>query len=157
MLMILYVLAGFLLAIPYCLLAGWSTENFPMVAFVAPAFLCIWFMLASIAGVIGVARSRKIYFDWRAALNKSDQQRLPGALSFFWVWTLYSFLPIILHWGAALLKNVGYETVGSLLNTHRYASTLYVFMAILMLAILVGVFTSAWDTAKKVWIQFVHR
>lgn len=154
---ILYVLAGVLLAIPYCLLAGWSAESFPMVAFVAPAFLFIWFMTATFAGVVEPGYRRTLHFNWRAAFGKNDRRMLPGSLSIFWAWTLYSLLPIILHWGAVLLGKIGYETVASLIDTHRYASPLYVFMATLMLLILIAMVTSAWDAAKNLWARIVHR
>ncbi|MBI2054637.1 MAG: hypothetical protein HYT39_00865 [Candidatus Sungbacteria bacterium] len=154
---ILYVLAGVLLAIPYCLLAGWNAESFPMVAFVAPAFLFIWFMTATFAGVVEPGHRRTIHFNWRAAFGKSDRRVLSGSLPFFWAWTLYSFLPVILHWSAVLLGKIGYETVASLIDMHRYASPLYFFMATLMLLILIGMVTSAWDAAKNVWTRIVHR
>ena len=154
---IFYVLAGLLLAIPYCLLAGWSAENFPMVAFVAPAFLFIWFMTATFAGIVEAGHGRRIYFNWRAAFGKSDRRLLSGSLSVFWAWTLYSFLPVILHWSAVLLGKIGYETISSLIDTHRYASPLYVFVATLMLLILIAMVTSAWDAAKNVWTRIVHR
>ena len=154
---IFYALVGILLAIPYCLLAGWNAESFVMVMFVAPAFLFIWFMTATFAGVIEAGHRRTIHFNWRAAFGKSDRRVLSGSLPIFWVWTLYSFLPIILHWSAVLLGKIGYETVASLLDTHRYASPFYVFMATLMLLILIGMVTSAWDAAKNVWTRIVHR
>ena len=154
---ILYVLAGILLAIPYCLLAGWNAESFMMVAFVAPAFLFIWFMTATFAGVVEASHPRTIHFHWRAAFGKSDRRVLSGSLPIFWAWTLYSFLPVILHWSAVLLGKIGYETVSSLIDTHRYASTFYVFMATPMLLILIGMMTSAWDAAKNVWTRMVHR
>lgn len=154
---IFYVLAGILLAIPYCLLAGWNAESFMMVAFVAPAFLFVWFMLATFAGVIEPSHRRTIHFNWRVAFGKSDRRVLSGSLPIFWVWTLYSFLPVILHWSAVLLGKIGYETISSLLDTHRYASPLYVFVATLMLLILIGIVTSAWEAAKNAWIRMVHR
>ena len=154
---IICVLAGILLAIPYCLLAGWNAESFVMVAFVAPAFLFVWFMLATFAGVFEPVHRRATHFNWRAAFGKSDRQVVSGFLSMFWAWTLYSFLPVILHWSAVLLGKVGYETVSSLLDTHRYASPFYIFMATLMLLVLVGMVTSAWEAAKNVWTRIVHR
>ncbi len=154
---ILYVLAGILLAIPYCLLAGWNAESFSVVMFVAPAFLFIWFFTATFAGVIEVSHRRTIHFNWRAAFVKSDFRVLSGSLPIFWAWTLYSFLPIILHWSAVLLGKIGYEKVSSLLDTHRYASPFYVFMATLMLLILIGMVTSAWEAAKNTWTRMVHR
>jgi hypothetical protein len=154
---IFYALVGVLLAIPYCLLAGWNAESFVMVMFVAPAFLFIWFMMATFAGVIEAGHRRTIHFNWRAAFGKSDRRVLSGSLPIFWAWTLYSFLPIILHWSAVLLGKIGYETVASLIDTHRYASPFYVFMATLMLLILIAMVTSAWDTAKNVWTRIVHR
>lgn len=154
---IFYVLAGILLAIPYCLLAGWNAESFMMVAFVAPAFLFVWFMMATFAGVIEPGHRRTIHFNWRAAFGKTDHRMLSGSLPIFWAWTLYSFLPVILHWSAVLLGKVGYETVSSLLDTHRYASPFYVFMATLMLLVLVGMVTSAWEAAKNAWTRIVHR
>ena len=78
---VLYILAGILLAIPYCLLAGWNTENLPTVAFVAPAFLFIWFMTAIFAGVVEAGhRRRRIHFNWHAAFGKSDRRMLPESL-----------------------------------------------------------------------------
>lgn len=154
---VLYVLAGLLLAIPYCLLAGWSLERFPMVAFVAPAFLLIWFIMATFAGIVETDRGRRVYFNWRAAFGKSDRRSMSGSLPIFWTWTLYSFLPVIFHCSAVLLGKIGYETVSSLLDTHRYASQFYVFMATLMLLILTAMVTSAWDAAKNLWARIVHR
>lgn len=154
---IFYALVGILLAIPYCLLAGWDAESFVMVMFVAPAFLFIWFMMATFAGVIEPGNRRTIHFNWRAAFGKADHRMLPGSLPVFWAWTLYSFLPVILHWSAVLLGKIGYETVSSLLDTHRYASPFYVFMAALMLLNLIAMVTSAWDAAKNVWTRIVRR
>lgn len=154
---ILYVLAGILLAIPYCLLAGWNTESFMMVAFVAPAFLFVWFMMATFAGVIEPGHRRTIHFNWRAAFGKTDHRMLPGSLLIFWAWTLYSFLPVILHWSAVLLGKVGYETASLLLDTHRYASPFYVLIATLMLLVLIGMVTSAWEGARNLWTRIVHR
>src|SRR3989338_10266189 len=154
---IFYALVGVLLAIPYCLLAGWNAESFVMVMFVAPAFLFIWFMMATFAGGIEAVHRRTIHFNWRAAFGRSDCRVLSGSLPIFWAWTLYSFLPIILHWSAVLLGKIGYETVASLIDTHRYASPFYVFMATLMLLILIAMVTSAWDAAKNVWTRIVHR
>lgn len=154
---ILYVMVGVLLAIPYCMLAGWSAENFPMVAFVAPAFLFIWFLAATFAGIIETDNRKTIHIDWRAAFGKNGRRVLPGSLSFFWAWIIYIFLPVILHWSAVLLEKIGYyETVASLLEIHRYASPFYIFTATFMLFILIGMITSARDAAKKVWARIVH-
>lgn len=61
---VIYVLIGVLLAVPYCLLAGWSADSFGMVVFVAPAFLFIWYVVASLAGVIVPGYGRVIHFNW---------------------------------------------------------------------------------------------
>ncbi len=153
---ILYMLAGILLATPYCFLAGWDAESFPVVAFVAPAFLFIWFIAATLAGVIEPGYRRMIHFNWRAAFGKSYSRVLPGSLLLFWAWTLYSFLPIILHWSAVLLGKIGYDTVASLIDMHRYASPLYIFVATFMLLALIVMATSAWDAAKDVWMRIVR-
>ena len=153
---IIYMLVGILLAIPYCLLAGWDTENFPTVALVTPAFLFIWFMAATFAGIINIDDDRKIYFNWRASFGKSDHRVLSGSLSIFWAWTLYSFLPVILHWSAVLLGKIGYETTSSLIDTHRYASSFYVLIATFILLILTVMVISAWDAVKNVWIRIVY-
>lgn len=156
-LMILYVLVGIPLAIPYCLMAGWDAESFALVMFVAPAFLFIWFMVATFAGVIEVSRRGTICFNWRAAFGQSNRYLLSGSLSIFWMWTFYSFLPIILHWSAVLLGKIGYETVSSFLDTHRYASLFYVFMATVMLFCLTGIVAIMWDTIKNTRIRILHR
>lgn len=153
-----YMMVGILVAIPYCLLAGWSAENFPMVAFVAPAFLFIWFLLASFAGILHVGHGeRRIYFNWRAAFCKSELRELPMSRMIFWIWTLYSLLPIILHWSAGLLENTGYESVGATLNTHRYASPYYLFMATMVLLVLIGMTHSAWEAMRNGWMRLTHR
>jgi len=154
---ILYILVGILLAIPYCLLAGWKAENILMVTFVAPAFLFIWFILAGFAGIIDSDHTRKIYFNWRAAFSKNDQRRLPGALFCFWTWALYSFLPIIFHWSAILLEKIGHNTVSLILNTHRYAIPLYTLTAIITLIILNETIRCTWNVAKSMWVQIIHR
>ena len=153
---ILYFLAGFLLAIPYCFLAGWNVESFVTVVFVAPAFLLVWFMTAIFAGIIELGRGRTIHFNWRAAFSKSESRMLPGSLPIFWVWTIYSFSPIILHWSAVLLEKVGHETVSSFLDTHRYMSPLYMIMATLMSFLLIRMAISMWEVAKNVWTRIVH-
>lgn len=153
---ILYVLAGVLLAIPYCFLAGWSADSFLTVAFVAPAFLYVWFMMAAFAGIIEPGHKWWVHFNWRAALGKSDRQMLSRCLLSFWMWTLYSFLPVIFHWGAVFLERIGFKTVSTLINTHRYLSPLYVFVSTLILFVLIEVGTSAWETAKKTWTRIVH-
>lgn len=150
---ILYALVGILLAIPYCLLSGWDSESFPIVALLAPAFLFIWFIVASFAGIIEAGHRRTIHFNWHAAFGKSDRRVPSGSLSIFWIWTLYSFLPLILHWSAILLRKISYETVASLIDIHRYASPLYVFVATLVLLILIGMLTKAWDIGKNKWTQ----
>ncbi len=155
---ILYVLTGFLVAIPYCLLAGWNTEAVPMVAFVAPAFLFVWFILAMFAGVLGSGYGeRLIYFSWRAAFRKSEQRGLPGSRVVFWVWTLYSLMPIILHWSAILLNSIGYASVGTMLDIHRYASPFYIFIATMVSLVLIGMTQSAWETMKNEWMRLTHR
>ena len=154
---VLYMLAGILLAIPYCLLAGWSAENFLIVTFVAPAFLFVWFMAASFAGIIEPGNHRMLRFNWRATFSESDRRSLPGSLSVFWAWTLYSFLPVILHWSAVLLEEIGYETVSSLIDTHRYASPLLVLWGTILLFILIAVATGVSNTVKEIWTRIVHR
>jgi hypothetical protein len=154
---ILWALVGTLLAIPYCLLAGWNAESFVMAVFVAPAFLFVWIIAATSAGVVETGHHRTIHFNWRAAFGKSDRRVLPGSLPVFWTWTLYSFLPVILHWSAVLMGKIGYDTVASLIYTHRYASPFYVIMATVVMLILIGMVTSVWDAAKIVWARIVHR
>ncbi|MEK7649999.1 MAG: hypothetical protein AAB367_03540 [Patescibacteria group bacterium] len=145
----LYLLAGMLLAIPYCLLAGWDgADMLLVVAFAAPAFLFVWFMAAIFAEVIR-PRGGTLSWNWRAAFTRSDEPMMQIYLRFFWGWTLYSLLPIILHWSAALLDKIGFEKAGSLINMHRYASSFYIFMAALVLFIIVGMVMSAWDGVKR--------
>lgn len=155
---IVYVLSGLLLAIPYCLLAGWNADCFKIVVFVAPAFLFVWFMTATFTGIIELGVYRQtINFNWRAAFGKSNRRMQSVSPLIFWVWTFYSFLPVILHWSAVLLGKIGYETVGSLIDRYRYASPLYVFFVILMLFVLIVMVTSAWDMTKNILTRIVHR
>ncbi len=149
---VLYVLVGILLAIPYCILAGWNTESFMVVVFAAPAFVFIWFVLAGFAGVLEVGHGeRRICLNWRAAFRKGDRLGLPGSLVVFWIWTLYSLLPILVHWSAVLLNGIGFVSVGMTLDAHRYASWFYIFMATMALCVLIGMTHSAWEAMKNGW------
>lgn len=155
---ILYVLAGTLLAIPYCLLAGWDAKSFPMVAFVAPAFLFVWFILATFAGIIDVRDGKpRFHLNWRAAFYKGERRRLPGSHVIFWIWSLYSLLPIILHWSAALLNSVGFTAVASALETHRYASPYFLFLGTWVLLVIVGMALGAWETVRGRWTRLANR
>lgn len=154
---IFYVLAGILLAIPYCFLAGWIFMNFLLVAVVAPAFLFIWFMLAVFANIFDRAYRKSIRFNWRAIFKKSDRQMYPYSLTLFWMWTFYILLPIILHWSAVVLKNIGYGTVSSLIDMHRYASLYYVFIAIIMLFGIIGIVIVVCEVVKNMWKRSMLR
>lgn len=154
---IFYVLAGILLAIPYCFLAGWIFKNFLLVAVVAPAFFFIWFMLAVFAGIIHRGYRKAIYFDWYAIFKKSDRQMYSHSLALFWMWTFYILLPIILHWSAVVLKKIGYVTGGSLIDMHRYASLYYVFIAIIMLFGIIGIVIVVCEVMKNMWKRSMLR
>lgn len=154
---ILYALAGILLGIPYCLLAGWDPKSFMTIAFVAPAFLFIWLVVAIFAGVIDIDHRKKVYFNLRAAFGKNSQSVSPGSLFVFWLWTFYSFLPVIFHWSALFLEKIGYENVGSIINTHRYTVLVYVFIVALALIVLIGMVNTVWGKTKDIWTRFVYR
>lgn len=151
----LYLLVGFLLAIPYCLLAGWSTESYPMVAFVMPAFLFIWLMLAFFTGVVD--EGHPISFNWRAAFGKGDRRRLTGSPVMLWAWTIYGFLPVTIHWSAVFLGKVGYETASSFLDAHRYGSPFLVLIATFILLILSRLAINASGAAKNIWTRLVNQ
>ena len=154
----MYFLVGVLLAIPYCILAGWNPENFVLVAYVAPAFLFIWFMFGSFAGVLVAGHGKpRLFVDWRAAFGKTERPKLPGFLVGFWAWTTYCLLPIILHWSAVLLEKVGYVSWSTLLNDHRYASPFYLFAATIALLIVIAMIQSAWESTKSGWSRLTQR
>ncbi len=154
---ILYFFTGVLLAIPYCLLAGWSFDHFLIAIWVAPAFLFVWFTAATFAGITEVGHRRTLYLNWRVALGQSNHRGLPGSLFIFWMWTFYSLLPIILRWSAILLGEIGYEAASSLLNKHRYASPLYVAVIVATSIVVVLTIMHVRDKVGRAWRWAVHQ
>ena len=130
-----YVVVGAVLAIPYNYLAGWNSHYLIGIAITAPIFLCIWLVVAVLAGVIQVDRHRQMLrLNWRAA-GVRDQSYAPWSLPIFWAWTIYMFLPVILRGIAALQMQLGYVTASSFLYTHRYDSLLYALVALVAFVI----------------------
>ena len=150
---VVYMLAGILLAIPYCLLAGWDADKFMLVAFVLPAFLFVGFLLAAFVNIIEPGYRRAIQFNWRAAFGKTSRPMLPGSLFVFWVWVIYSFLPVIIHGSALLLEEFGYKAFAALIDAHRYPSIYYVFIVTIVLLILTGIVAVTWGAVKNAWMR----
>lgn len=154
---LVYAIVGILLAIPYCLLAGWNGDSFVIVAFVAPAFLVPLLVAAIFAGIIGISEQGEIQINWKVAFRKNNRRPVPGSLALFWGWILYSFLPVIFHWSAVLLQMIELEKVSSLIETHRYRSPILALIAILFLFILAAMTTSVIEKTKKVWARVRNR
>lgn len=156
--LILYVLVGIVLSVSYCILAGWDYEVFPVAFLLAPAFAVIWFITATMAGVIGFFSNRKkIYFNWRVAFGREDRQATPLSLVFFWIWTTYSLLPIIIHWSAILLDKIGYKTISSFIDKYRYASLPSIFSAVLLSIVILVMITTLGGELKKIWMEKIVR
>ncbi len=153
-----YSVLGITLSIPYCLLAGWSWEQWPLVAFVAPAFAFVWLSLGTFAGHIYRNRGGRwpIGFSWR-----SERMRvLPGSQGGFYGWTIYCLLPIILHWGAKMVAILGFQNVASVLNEHRYLSLIYVLYGTMALVCIMAMSVATWGAMRDGWArlkQIVHR
>lgn len=157
---ILYSVLGLILAIPYCLLAGWEMENYAIVSFVAPAFLFIWFILGSLAHIFEPDYRRRpfiIRFNWRIAFGISNGNAMSGSKTLFWLWTAYSFLPIIAHWGSKLIEQLGFQSLSEIVNTHRYSTPLYALFGTLALIILLGFASSIAEYVKRIHRKFVCR
>lgn len=152
---VLFVLVGCLLAIPYCLLAGWSWENYPIVALVTLFFLLIWYSTAFLAGIVYTGQDGKTRFQWRAAFGKGVRLH-QGTIVPFWTWTFFCLLPIIVHWSAWLLGKIGYETIASHIDGHRYATPFYFFAVNCVLIIFGWIITVGWDKTKKAWSRIWH-
>ncbi len=146
---ILYTLTGFVLALPYCFLAGWNTRSYALVALLAPVFLFVWIFFAGLSGLfsVGYHDRKRIYLNWFVIFNKVGR-RIPGSLMLFWVWTLCGLLPIILHWCAFLFNRIGHLSIGETIDAHRYASPVYLFIVSLVLIIMIDKAYNAWETMK---------
>ncbi|HXK39308.1 MAG TPA: hypothetical protein VJ837_00545, partial [Candidatus Paceibacterota bacterium] len=84
---VVYLIVGFIVAIPYCLLAGWDSYNYPAVAILAPGMAFLWFMCGALSGHFHNYGKRVVNFSW---WNRNDP------LKFGWVfygWSLYCLLP----------------------------------------------------------------
>lgn len=153
----LYMVIGMIISIPYCLLAGWSWENWPIVAFVAPAFLFVWMVFGTFAGHIYPRHDHKrsIGFSWRGGRGGREMGHgLPGSKGVFWAWTAYGLLPIIIHWGAVLIDILGHKTVATTINAHRYASPMYVLLGTMLLSCLIAMTVGVCRMIKNGWTRF---
>jgi hypothetical protein len=156
---ILYAVFGLILAIPYCLMAGWSMENYAIVAFVAPAFLFIWLIMGTLAHIFETGHRGRfpIRFDWRVAFGISKGNGLEGSKILFWFWTAYCLLPIISHWGSKLIEIFGFHSLSEIISTHRYSTPLFAFLATLFLAALLIFVEIATDLIKESWRKLKYR
>lgn len=143
-----YYIFGLILSVPYCLLAGWSWENYPIVALVLPGFLFVWLMIGTLAGHVYLYNSKHwpIGFSWRGVY---EERLLPGAKGAFWSWTALGLLPIVVYWTAVALHAMGYESIAGLLKVHRYMSPLYVIYFGLCLLLMWGIAMSAWEGIRS--------
>ncbi|MCR4274816.1 MAG: hypothetical protein NUW02_02075 [Candidatus Campbellbacteria bacterium] len=151
---IVYCFIGLVLAVPYCLLAGWSPESLPAVATFGPAFLLIWLLFGVTSGVVVPNSNRKwlpVRFHWRGSRSKSTAPR-----SVFWIWTAYGLLPILVHWSSMLLGKMGYSEIALLLNANRYMSIVYVFLGGLVVACLLIVAFGVWEGLKNARTWVLH-
>lgn len=149
-LVVIYCLIGYVLAIPYCFLAGWSQNDYPAVVMFLPGFLLVWVGSAIVAGVIEPV-SAKIRFNWRAAFRKGWR------VLTFWLWTFYCLLPISLHISSVILKKVGFSTIAEKVYQHRYGSTFYVPLVIIMAVCFIAVVSAMWDEMKTAWKKITHK
>ena len=154
---ILYFITGVFFAVPYCLLAGWSYEFFPIITFTAPFLLLFWFMMGTFAGVFSTWHGRRApHSHWREAFNGNSPRSIPGTRWVFGVMTFLGLLPIIFRLFSIILGTFGYEALGSSLYFHRYASPIYLLLIIMLLFMIAAMVGIVVDAMKKNWMKLVH-
>jgi hypothetical protein len=122
------IVVAAMLAVPYCMLSGWSSGSFIWMVIGVPIMVSVWFALANQAGIIetdvlrGGKKTTRIYP--KVAFGLEVNSSVPWALGAFWVWTVYCLLPIILHTASRLLYKVGEQRPATFLEMHRYGSLL---------------------------------
>lgn len=119
-----FIVFGIMLAVPYCILAGWNTNQFALMAFVAPLLYSMWISIAYAFGIAEPSKKRP-KICWRAAFHSDS-------LFMFWPCTGYVFLPIIVHQNSKLFSLFGYNSVAQVMEEHKYASLLYAFPVMLV-------------------------
>lgn len=144
-----YTLIGMFISVPYCFLAGWSWEQWPIVVFVAPIFMFVWIVLGVLAGHI-----YSVGFSWTVYKH---MPRIPYSKGVFYFWTFYCFLPIIIRWVSALIDVMGYQHVANLLNFHRYATPAYVFIFLVCSLLLFGVVAAIVEVLKTGYEKLSRR
>jgi|GEM_PF-2865817 len=136
-----YFVVGAILSLPYCLLAGWDRDIFLGVMIVTPFLLGVWILAAVFARIID-AKPIRIY--WKNAFRRSRGESSHVPMVIFWIWTVYSLLPIILHWTARLIGHYRNGPFVALIEAHRFESLIYVFwgfmIAFLLLIVCGGVY-----------------
>lgn len=141
---IAFATVGAMLGVPYCFLAGWSSDNITTIISVAPFFVAGWLYLAILAEAINENPQKKLRFDfnWKALISvqeseTSSYERRKFYLVGFWIWTFVIFLPVIVHWIALGVLVLGFQQQGMYLEIHRYQSQTAFFLVAIVVAVLV--------------------
>lgn len=143
----LYMVLGFALSIPYCILAGWDRYVCTIVAMLAPAYAFVWLLLAGSSRLIRVYDGNKLYFNWRTAFREGESSN--DFLPIFWGWTMTGLLPIFCNLASKGLYELGYKTGGSFLYEHRYHSPFATIAIAFVLIVLAGSLRNFWQNMIK--------
>src|SRR3989344_5789312 len=103
--LLVYVLIGFALAVPYVFLAGWDRENLVYIGMFLPIASLILFLIHVL--------SKKA---WNPDLPKDGLRKI------FWVFLGYCLLPILLNGVSFAFTLVGMEAVGDFIFKYRFLS-----------------------------------
>jgi hypothetical protein len=132
-----YFLFGAFLSLPYCLLAGWDRGFFPVMVVATPFLLGVWFLAVFFVGAVDFRPTR---ICWRNFFYRSRRESSRVPLAIFWIWTVYSMLPILMHWTARFVEYLGFGSSAAFIEVHRFESLLYVFWGVMVVFSILMVF-----------------
>jgi len=124
-LVVLYLIVGAALSMPYNFLAGGNVENFTYTVVFAP--IAAFFLL-----IVYMTRGT----------GRRDFKKPKWGGGFFWVAVAYFCSPILLNGASLLLKWAGYKTAGRYIFKSRYFSLLAVPMLLMFCCIVANGVTS---------------
>lgn len=127
-LLLLWFLAGCIIAIPYTFLANGSFDSFLMTAWIAPAAALFLFIAYAMSGV-----------------GRRDSRHPKWGDGLFWAFVAYFCSPILLNGTSLLLKWAEYEVVGHYVFEGRFIGLL----AVPMLLVVYGAIASGMMSIRQ--------
>ena len=114
----------------------------------------IWILFGTMAGIIDPRH--QLYLNWRMTFGNVDDSKQVFR-PMFWSWTVYSLLPILIHWICNIMRWTGYNVLAEILDAERYFSPLWVLFSLMSIFTISVLLMDGFNVLKKGWKMVAHR